>query len=167
VCTPIDESEPSSARAALARFTIRLDEWLPTAVAKGVRVSNALGEVLIDVQEPRGVQVRADIGAAEADVPAADPSAAAATCYKVLVLDDPPREWTFDDGRDGIALGDPVRLCATDATSTDVELCYRMRDPIPDSSTEWITSAFGSESIDLGAVDEICLPSTVVSNVPD
>jgi hypothetical protein len=94
----------------------------------------------------------------------AKPQAASSRSGVLGVLHaDAPSEWTFDDGTETLALVGPIRLGTLDETSSDVRLCYRTRAPVAQPTAVWVTSAAGNERVELGAADEICLPSALAS----
>ena len=161
VCTPIDPSAAPDG-PSFVRFGIRLTEYAPSVETTEVRVHDALGDILLAVGEPRGLQTAAGVATARPDKLDIGSDAATTTCYKVDALDDPPNDWTFADGDQSYALDAPSRLCTLDAAGSELLLCYRLRDPIADSSTVWATTPFGTDEIDLGAADELCVPATVV-----
>ena len=162
VCTPTDPDAAPDA-ASFVRFGLRLQDYVPSADASEVRVHNALGDLVLQVGEPRGLETVAGVATSRPDKADIGSDAATSACYKVDAAEDPPSTWTFDDGGgESYVLDGLSRLCTLDASGTDLLLCYRMRDPIADAATVWATTPFGTDEIDLGAADEICLPSTVV-----
>ena len=162
LCAPVGEALDASDRT-LARLRVRRRDRAPAPLAEAVRVENALGDVALDVVRLESLQLPASVAATRADAREPDADAPATACYAVRTLDEPPSEWTFDDGTEALTLFGPIRLCTLGETSADVRLCYRTAAPVGDASPVWVTSTAGSERVDLGAADEICFPSTVVS----
>lgn len=176
LCLPIDTIPPTADEAPVIRFDVTVRDYVPAPLGDEVHVSNELGEMIIDVLEPASVQTAAVVDTAPPASPAPAAAGAIATCYKVRASDGSPDTWTLDvtlqDPPEELTVSGPTRLCTTgepvdDDASAEVQLCYRMRTIVPDSAAVWVTSVRGSEFVDLGAADEICLPSTIVSDPSD
>jgi len=162
VCAPVGEPLDASDRT-VARFRVRRQDAPPAPLAEAVHVENVLGEVGVDVVALESFQMPAAVTATAPTTVALDTDAPATACYVVRAADDTPSEWTFDDGTEALTLIGPIRLCTLDETSSDVRLCYRTRAPLAEPTAVWVTSAASSERVELGAADEICLPSTLAA----
>lgn len=183
LCTPLDmaDGDPAAGHAPLERYDVRLDDYTVNQPAT-YRLRNVLGEVVVDVTRPDDVQVPVtvdppltDLAPEAADATPAEPS----VCYRIR-NDDPDRQWTLPlgDDDDRYEISGPIHLCVTRGATPDVvQLCYRARPATTsadESSTDddaaanvvAVASIFEAAARDLGALNEICLPSELVPVSP-
>jgi hypothetical protein len=192
LCTPLDmvDGDPAAGHAPLQRYDVRLDDYTLKEPAT-FHVRNALGEIDVDVTRLDEIQVPA---AVDPPLTAFAPDVTESTgteptaCYRVRnQTGDGERRWTLtigdDDERYDVA--GPVRVCVMDPRDAGldpgtVQLCYRARalpasaetppdaDPEADTRTDAVAveTMFDAATRDLGALNEICLPSELTAVVP-
>ncbi len=169
----------SGAEPLLVRHDVRIRRFSPNPTG-AIRLANSLGEVEVDVTKPDSVETSA---AVEPPLPGHSDGDASATliepraCYKVRVRGGAARHSVLVRSGDRVeyyGVSGPTRLCPDGAPAAGTEpigarLCYRARrrgavdDTTASPDRVTLTSALGAATSQVGAVEEICLPSELVS----
>jgi hypothetical protein len=192
LCTPVDtvDGDPAAGHAPLQRYDVRLEDYTLKQPST-FHARNVLGEIDVDVTRLDEIQVPVNVDpplTASAPDVTESTEAAPMACYRVRNQnDDGERRWTLTIGDDDESydVSGPVLVCVTDPRDSDpnpgtVQLCYRARvipasaDTATDEQTEddprtdavTVASRFDAATRDLGALNEICLPSELTAVVP-
>jgi cysteine-rich repeat protein len=178
ICLPagIDGAAPPAA-AAFEGYTARADKGSRPFAKRGATADDPLGRAELVMSRAKRILVGSGVGFSDDETPAAATDRRY-TCYQAAVAGRPAkRQLTISDGHGGlreVIVGRAQTLCVPEIAQPESAhggylTCYRARptDTRVAAQTAYTANRYGSETLRIGPLREVCLPAALAPEVPD